>query len=662
MTKRLLLHNLHFLFLLWLCTGVFFLHIKTIELEDYWADEIFTYEVAKLPSASAIWERLKTDTLGPLYFWYLHYFLKFAEARNLNFRWLSVFWAIVGITGCFFWLLWSFGKPSAILTALFLAFSPFWFTYAQEVRMYTMYPALLWWGAAVLILALRTNRFIWWLLSSVLNALAIWTHFHAVFFVIAELFALLIIAQKLQLKSPFKILSRVSCGIVFLSIPLLGLIINQILNSMGNIKWLSSPKWYALYTCFTEDYLSFVPQRFPPQVQPLLTYIIPLLLVGVFLLPNIIRSWKKRFIKINESVSPVIPSLRILLILTAILPVTLMFLLSFSPIKFFSLKRYTILGLAPFLGLLSVMLFQLRFALIRYALILLIIGTETTAISILITTREKPDWKRLTEIIDRNVAREDILIVTPPYWGNAYFYYSRHDHQFTEFGEFIQSQHQPARLFHLIYNLTQTDPQNPFFPWIAVQFMNHNTKHSVLFTDQWYTLIKYEDINYEQLRKWYLKGRLWQREMILQLNPVVFKPVEELAQQKNFAHFAPLQLDERQEVFCWLHNPPVPITITGNFLPGEYIIILKVRIGEFPPPLPYNLLLYVDEQLVEKWSCAKPDFYYLQASYFNPVTKNKINITLDGDWHRPSEINSASQDNRRLMLHFYWLAILKKEN
>ncbi len=192
--------------------------------------------------------------------------------------------------------------------------------------------------------------------------------------------------------------------------------------------------------------------------------------------------------------------------------------------------------------------------------------------------------------------------------------------------------------------------------------MNRTSKNSILFSDQWYTLIKYEDINYEQLRKWYVKGRLWQREMILQLNPVVFTPVEELAQQKNFTHFAPLQLDEGLEVFCWLHNPPVPIDIAGNFLPAEYIIIFKVRVSEFPNPLPYNLLLYVDEQLVGKWSCAKPDFYYLQVLYSNPVTKNKIKITLDGDWRRPSEMNSASQDNRRLMLHFYWLAILKKEN
>ncbi|MCX7765997.1 MAG: hypothetical protein N2246_04750, partial [Candidatus Sumerlaeia bacterium] len=354
-------------------------------------------------------------------------------------------------------------------------------------------------------------------------------------------------------------------------------------------------------------------------------------------------------------------SLRILLIFTAILPVTLMFLLSFSPIKFFLLKRYTILGLAPFLGLLSVLLVQIRFTLLRYAIILFIIGVETTATFMLMANREKPEWKKLAKIIDSNVAEEDTLIVTPLYWGNAYFYYSKQDHHFTEFDEFIHSKHQPAHLFHLIYNLTEPDSQNPFFPWLTMQFMNHTSKHSVVFCDRWYTLTKYEDIDYEQLRKWYVKGRLWQREMILQLNPLVFKPVEELAHQKNFTHFAPLQLDERQEVFCWLHNPPVPITIAGEFLPGEYILIFKVRIGDFPNLLPYDLLLYVDGQIVGKWSCAKPDFYYLQALYYNPGAKNKIKITLDGDWCYPREINPASQDNRRLMLHFYWLAILKKE-
>ncbi|MCX7765998.1 MAG: hypothetical protein N2246_04755, partial [Candidatus Sumerlaeia bacterium] len=121
-------------------------------------------------------------------------------------------------------------------------------------------------------------------LCTVINSLAIWTHYHAVFFVIAELLALLIIARKFKLKSPFKTLFHLCCGIILLTAPLSGLIINQILNSTGNIKWLPSPKWYALYTCFTEDYLSFAPREFTPLAQQLLTYTIPVLILGIFFL------------------------------------------------------------------------------------------------------------------------------------------------------------------------------------------------------------------------------------------------------------------------------------------------------------------------------------------------------------------------------------------
>ncbi len=647
-----------FLLLVLLC-GFLFFHFHTIELEDYWPDEMGSYQVAKLPNASSIWEHLKyTDNHPPLYFLTLRYFIKFAEPKGINLRWLSVFWALVAMGGLYFWMQWAFGKEASFLSFLLLAVNPFWLAYCQELRMYTMYPGFLWWGAGVLILAVRTKGRIWWLISAILNSAALWVHYHAAFFILAEIVALWIFAVRTRQQSLRSQVLFFFCFIIIFSFPLLGIAISQTINSMYNIAWLPSPEWYGLFTCFFEAYFIYIAASIAGGAEISLRYAAPLFFILVILALSI-KAKKKGlssdFISWSSSSFAVM-----LLITTAFLPVCLMFFLSFSPVKFFLPWRYIILGLGPFLGLIALLLSSIRLPFLRYAFIFYLVFIAGFSNWLLVEHKEKPDWKTLAGIIDENVKEQDVLVFPPQHWGNAYLYYSSKKRPSTAFHDLIlQQPHGRGVLYHLSYNYSRSD--DPFYPWIVNQFMDNTWRHAVLFDDPWYTFTRYEDVDFSLLKRWYLRKGIWEKGEIARLNPVGFKCAGDLAVSKHRAHFAPLELDRNQEVYCWMHSPPVPICLRGEFSEGEYLLRLKAGIGFFPKSPPYTLSMSVEGRGVAKWEFDRKGVYDLVAQFHQAQATEKIGMSFDGDWCCPAEFDPNSPDKRKLLIHFYWLAVTKNK-
>jgi uncharacterized membrane protein len=657
MKDRIPLHNVRLLLLLLIWCGFLLFHSRTIGIEDYWLDEIISYNVAKLPTPAAIWEQLRTEFHAPLYYWNLHYFQEFAEPRSIHLRWLSVFWALVAMAGFYFWMRWSFGSATALVSGLLLAVSPFWLSYCRELRMYTMYPAFLWWGAGTLILATATKKRFWWLVSGVLNSLALWTHFHAAFFVAAEMAALITILLRTKEKSLRSGILIFSATIVLLSSPLLALIINIVLVLMPNTRWIPTPKWYGLYTCFFEDYIVYGANLFSDAARKTLRYSI-LLYLGLVALTSLLKPKDRKTQPHGKpAANNIFPLL--LLISTAIIPVSLMFLLSFSPVKFFLPGRYTILSLAPFLGILALILWRIKAATLRYAFIFYLLSLNVLSTALSLGHREKPDWKTLASVIDRSVQQGDVLVATPLHWANAYFYYSSRKHPVAEFEDLVlQSSHQPTTLYHLMFNYAGND--NPFFPWITVQFMNQKWERTVLFTDRWYTLTRYDNVNFTLLRQWYLKRGIWGREEILSQNPVAFTGAEEIAQVKESAHFGALQIDQNGEVYCWLHSPPVPIVLRGGLPPGDYVMKLRAGIGLFPKPPPYTVVIEVNGRELAIERVKRKGVVELAAQFHQSDRSETTHIVLRGDWCRPADFDPTSSDNRKLLMQFYWLAILRE--
>ena len=189
-----------------LCFLCLLFNYFTINKEDYWADEIVSYNIARLSSLWEIREYLKSELYPVGYYVFLHYLCKIAEPIGIDLRWFSTFWGIAGLIGLYFWMSLtrqsfsdgarrSFSKSVAVIAALFLCINPFWLYYCREMRNYTMQSALLWWSAGILVLASQKNKKVLWILSAILSTMAYLTHYFALFFVISEIAALIIVIR-----------------------------------------------------------------------------------------------------------------------------------------------------------------------------------------------------------------------------------------------------------------------------------------------------------------------------------------------------------------------------------------------------------------------------------------------------------------------------------
>jgi hypothetical protein len=172
--------------------------LRLVELakQDIWWDEARNIDVAlrpfwQIPTAPEL------DIHPPVYFWLLHIWGRMnslqmgmapVEIAYVT-RLLSVLAGVASVA--LLYALASRCAPSerrqwaGVLAALMGALSPFWLAESQETRMYTVGFALLTGAAVVLLAALKQSvrgRFVWFVL---LSALALLTHYNAVFIVAA---------------------------------------------------------------------------------------------------------------------------------------------------------------------------------------------------------------------------------------------------------------------------------------------------------------------------------------------------------------------------------------------------------------------------------------------------------------------------------------------
>ncbi len=170
--------------LLVLILAAFALRLYRLDLQDVWWDEARNIEVAARPVAE-IATAGELDIHPPIYFYLLHGWMGLAGGSAFTIRFLSTWFGVLFIA-----LMYALGRRTGgpwagAGTALAAAFLPFLFGEAQEARMYTM--TLAWLAAAALALVapagLRPGRrqAILWIALAIFSALALLTHYAAVF-------------------------------------------------------------------------------------------------------------------------------------------------------------------------------------------------------------------------------------------------------------------------------------------------------------------------------------------------------------------------------------------------------------------------------------------------------------------------------------------------
>lgn len=184
--------------------GALALRLHELTRQDIWWDEARNIDVALRPFFEVATSP-ELDIHPPVYFWLLHLWSRVAgitmsmEPVQIAYlaRFLSVACGVAGVALLFALTKKLAGRQVALLAGLIGAFSPFWLAESQEARMYTLGFALLTAAAYWYVRALpehkpkfqdRRDRLPRWTKLSafaVLSALALVTHYNAVFILVA---------------------------------------------------------------------------------------------------------------------------------------------------------------------------------------------------------------------------------------------------------------------------------------------------------------------------------------------------------------------------------------------------------------------------------------------------------------------------------------------
>jgi len=647
------------LFLILLCFLVF--NYFTVDKDDFWADEIGTIEAIRHPGTRLVWEHLKEDIHAPLYFLFLHYFDTLTRSRGIQLRWFSVFWGMMGILGLYYWIKWSFDRRKALLAALFLAINPFWLFYCRELRMYTMFPAFLWWGSGFVSLGLKTGRKSHWFIAGLLNALALWTHYLAFFYIVPEIvtvFLLLHKGEKASLPCRAGDSSKAGSGlkiliafIILATAPLAGLMMIQVSTNMGLNQWISSPSWYGLFQSWFQAYITFYQHHYIGSIG-IWVNIVSGIVMGLLFMWGFLHFPGDRKAEGGN---------RDLLASCAFLPLILIFSASFSPLKLFLVYRYTILCLGPFLALFSYILFLIgkKHGMIYFLLFFVVL--EIFSNYALVTHKEKPPWRKIVGIMDQNLKEGDVLITNSLLFGNGYTYYSEKKFPLIQFEDLmLRPDIQASTIYNLVYVASAKEIPHPFLPWIARDFMKSKWPETTLYKGERYEFEKYANVDLSYLRRWYVGRKTWGRSRILKRKPAAFIGAEDLRYGALKKHSYPLQLDKQDCVYTWLHSPPVRFTFQENLPAGEYNLFLKMGINDLPSSETVIQMKAEGREEVH-WSLQKYTIRFLEAKVIKKTDREKMTVILNGEGFRGSSIDSLNPDTNLLLAHFYWIALVGPE-
>lgn len=625
------------IFLLLILLGAAFLRFHSLGSRDLWYDEVFTYDVSQ-NSPTQIIHELSGDTSPPLYFLMLKAWSgMFANVVNL--RSLSIVWALLGIWGVYLLGSQLFSPGVGLYAALMLAVNPFHIYYSQELRMYTTYTTLLVFGAYFLIKSVTGQMKRGWLVASLFNALALYTHYHAIFFILGEyLYAWYVTKSKVNsILRKGLLCSLFVTGVAVL--PLLPLVLTQAHNSISKIAWIPTP----LLSDFPRSFFVAFSYYFYATQEAWWMWAINGLLFLILTWGNW-GIWRDRITR---------PGL-LFLVCTGILPVAIMFVLSYSPVKFFLASRFIIVSLIPFLLLLSVLLvrLQLRTQWIKSALLLTIAINGLAFAWIQNLQNNKPHWRKLTRIIDLEVRPDDPLVAVEDYWMNGYFHYSPYDHPIVEFDTFMQGTvDKLPRLFLLQYN--KTKPEDAVFPQFLLAVLDQYSTSTVLFRDDWYTFSLHRDVDFKNLQRWYSLRVNASRDELAGQDFLAFLGAESASLDDNPA-FGALQIDGHQSPYRWTIGEETVFHFPVTLDPGLYLLGLKARFSHPEEITDYNFEIEVNDCFYERRKAVNaysPFYYYVL--FRRP--QNSLMVSCHTSTWVPKTYY-GNNDERHLGFNFHWLS------
>jgi 4-amino-4-deoxy-L-arabinose transferase-like glycosyltransferase len=115
-----------------------FLRVYHLGAESLWGDEIFSFFHARPDVGYILRLTVTEDIAPPLYYYLLHFWMKLFGTSEFALRFLSLAFGVLAIPVIYLLGRRLFNEEVGLISALFLAISPFNVEYSQELRMYSL--------------------------------------------------------------------------------------------------------------------------------------------------------------------------------------------------------------------------------------------------------------------------------------------------------------------------------------------------------------------------------------------------------------------------------------------------------------------------------------------------------------------------------------------
>ncbi len=141
-----------------------------------WFDESYSAYLTR-GSFADIWNLTAQDVHPPFFYFLLKIWSDIFGYTDVSLRFMSVFFGALTIIFLFQLLKRWFGTKAATISSFFLAFSPMFIRYGQEMRMYSLVFLIVVLATYALDLALTTQKTRYFVFYAILIALGMWTHY-----------------------------------------------------------------------------------------------------------------------------------------------------------------------------------------------------------------------------------------------------------------------------------------------------------------------------------------------------------------------------------------------------------------------------------------------------------------------------------------------------
>lgn len=392
----------------------FLLRIASLDAQSIWYDEAFFANVSSIDLPSLPGVILDVRVHPPLYFLILHFWLALGHGEFVL-RALSAFAGVLTVAGMYALGTAVRARGLGVLCALALAISPFHIWYSQEVKMYSLIAVLALLSSYFLLRLLREDKLGNWLGYGISTLLAIYTHYFALFVMVAQMTCLTLLRRRYPALVGRWLVCAVIIGLLYA--PWLAAIFLTGGFAQGSISWIAPAHPADLFwTIYDFGLGSTSDPTHPLNIAAALLIVAILVYVSVQLLSRRIDLEERRKLS--------------LVWLWLFLPLVLVSLISLDwPLpqkRSIYMDRYLILVLPAFLVLVCYgisRIFRGRNVLGALVAIALLVPAALSTSSIYLDERyDRDQWRQAIAEIKRDARSGDILLARPHQHVVLYYY------------------------------------------------------------------------------------------------------------------------------------------------------------------------------------------------------------------------------------------------